>query len=100
MPKTDMKIADTATNRAAIARALKVATVVAKRYNEPTKHFFIADHHHEGFLPGAATVACDGMESNWPWEWSNTDEARALEISLGLRFEAVNACTLAIFQDK
>lgn len=80
----------------------KVADAVAEYYIEQGFSITLADvraadHRHEMLSVGAASVAMEGIEYDWPFLWSQTAAADALGAELGIWFEPINGCSLAIY---
>jgi hypothetical protein len=79
-----------------LAKATTVATAVAEFYGTPLSDFFVAGHEHEGLTRGSVSVAWEGGVYDWPYQWSQTGAAREVENLLGVWFEAINGCILAV----
>jgi hypothetical protein len=83
-----------------LALAATVAIAVAEYFREPRENFFVAGHEHEQLSKGSVSVAWEGGFYDWPHLWSQSDEARAVGKELGVWFEPINGCALAIIPEE
>lgn len=82
-----------------LAKAATVALAAARHYGADVTEFFVAGHGHEELPKGAVSVAWEGGVYDWPYEWSETDSARALAAEYAFFFEAINGCVLAVYPE-
>lgn len=80
-----------------IAIAGAVADALGEMYPDAVGRTFIADHTHEELSPGAASVAWEGSHEHWVHDAPDSVEFRALGKLLGIWFEPVSSCILAIY---
>jgi hypothetical protein len=83
-----------------LALAATVAIAVATYFREPRDSFFVAGHEHEQLSKGSVSVAWEGGFYDWPHLWSQSDEARAVGKELGVWFEPINGCALAVIREE
>lgn len=76
------------------ALATRVACAIARSYDRSVIDFVVAGHEHEGLLPGSFSVAW--TSDGWARLWPHTDDARIVAHDLGVRFEPVTDCILAV----
>jgi hypothetical protein len=91
---------DTSTIDAEIALAAHVAQRILEIYPHAKGDLFIADHTHEELSEGSASVAWEGSgELAWTVNILDDDRFWELRKLLGIWFEPVNGCILAIHPD-
>lgn len=85
-------------------KALAVKAAIQNRLAElgveiPEDGWIFRDHTHEGLTPGAWSLACEGhMEADWPWRLSQDVTLRAV-LGETVFLEAINGCTLGIYDN-
>ena len=79
-----------------ITRATRIAQAIADHYNESIADFFVAGHKHEELSKGSVSVAWEGYVYSWTIEWPETETAQKLAHEMGVWFEPVNSCILAV----
>lgn len=77
-----------------------VAAVVSATYNVPYADVFAAGHDHEELPEGSASVAYEGGPYEWAITWPDTPQAQAAAAQLGVWFEPINNCILAIHPNR
>lgn len=90
---------DTSREMREVVNAGFVAEALMAMYSVQADEIFVADHTHEELSPGCASVAMEGVDYDWPIKFSDSPEARALGHRLGIWFEPVNGCILAIIPE-
>jgi hypothetical protein len=99
---TTVRHAPNAKANAELRTANKVAEAIAAFYSTigydvACSDLFAADHTHEQLAPGGASVAWEGGVEDWVFNWPRTNAGKSWGAKLGVWFEPVNACTLAIY---
>lgn len=79
-----------------LAKAATVALALAAHYGESPAEFFVAGHGHEGLAKGSVSVAWEGFVDSWAVGWPQTDSAREVADDLGVWFEPIRGCILAV----
>lgn len=74
------------------ALAMRVARAIARSYDRSVIGFVVAEN--EGWPPGSFSVAW--ASDGWARLWPHTDDARIVAHDLGVRFEPVTDCILAV----
>lgn len=90
---------DNGGNATELRRAHKVAVAVAAYLGlseDEQRDIFLADHTHEEVGKGAATIALEGAYE-WPYNFMQTEQARALERKMGVHFEAMTGWALIVY---
>lgn len=86
-------------------KALAVKAAIQNRLAElgqsvPEVGWLLADHTHEQLSAGSWSLACEGyMEADWPWRISQDEQLRAV-LGESVFMEAINSCTLGIYDNK
>jgi hypothetical protein len=83
-----------------LALAKSVATAVARVYNVELSDFFIAGHTHEELPQGSVSIAWEGGEYGWACDFPETSAAADMRTGMGIWFEAINGCTLAVHRNQ
>ena len=85
-------------------KALAVKAAIQNRVAElsqsvPEDGWLLADHTHEQLSAGSWSLACEGyMEADWPWRISQDEQLRAV-LGESVFMEAINSCTLGIYDN-
>lgn len=90
---------DTSCEMREVVNAGFVAETLLTMYDVQPSEIFVADHTHEELSPGCASVAMEGVDYDWTVKFPETPEARALGHRLGIWFEPINGCILAIIPE-
>lgn len=78
--------------------AREVAKAVAAYFGAgPADQVYVFAGAHEGLSDAARVVTWEGGPFEWPITWPDTDQGRRTADRLGVWFEPVHGCALAIF---